>query len=189
MEEEIAEIESSLDENEEESDEQREEEWIHPCLPSNESNSLTLTLYDECYDPMDSFEISLFDEVDAFYTYGLDATMDDAYKDELSIVPYVKHEIISIAPTLECDGLHLSYHPKNRVENNTRVLVDHEQHDLYDSYILDVLHDPTENYFERGKFGCRNFHVTKTPLFWLKALKLFLFHLAMHVTLCFFDLS
>src|SRR4051812_21920658 len=136
---------------------------------------------------MDSFEISLFDEVDAFYTYGLDATMDDAYKDELSIVPYVKHEIVAIAPTLECDGLHLSYHPKNRVENNTRLLVGHEQHDLCDSYILDVVHDATENYFERGKFG-RNFHVTKTPLLMLKVLKLFLFHLPMLVTLCFHDL-
>src|SRR3954470_8636113 len=59
--EEIAETERSLDEKEEESDEQKEEEWRHPSLPSNESNSLTLTLY-ECYDPMDSFEISLFDE-------------------------------------------------------------------------------------------------------------------------------
>src|SRR3954463_10643467 len=58
MEEEIVEPESSLDEKEEESDEQKEEEWSHPCLPSNESTSLNLTLY-ECYDPMDSFEISL----------------------------------------------------------------------------------------------------------------------------------
>ena len=77
MDEEIAETESSLDEKEEESDEQKEEEWRHPCLPPNESNSLTPTLY-ECYDPMYCFEISLFDEVDAFSTYGLDATMDDA---------------------------------------------------------------------------------------------------------------
>src|SRR3954471_2174556 len=137
MEEEIAETGSSLDEKEEESDDQKEEEWIHPCLPSNESNSLNLTVY-ECYDPMDSFEIYLFDEVDAFYAYGRDATMDDAYGDELSIVPHVKHEIFAIAPTLECPiillksptpenfplikaqcvGLHLSYDPKNRVENN-----------------------------------------------------------------------
>src|SRR4051812_28550896 len=116
---------------------------------------------------MDSFELSLFEEVDAFYTFGHDATMDDAYKDELSIVPYVKHEIVAIAPALDCpiillkspttlenfaiieaqcDGLHLSYHPKNCVENNTRVLVGHEQHDLCDSYILDVVHDATENY-------------------------------------------
>src|ERR1041384_7517374 len=137
---------------------------------------------------MDSFELSLFEEVDAFYTFGHDATMDDSYKDELSIVPYVKHEIVAIAPTPQCDGLHLSYHPKNRVENNTRVLVSHEQHDLCESYILDVVHDATENYFERGKFGCRNFPVTKTPLFMLKVLKLLLFHLLMPVTLCFHDL-
>ena len=67
VEEEITEPESSLDEKEEESDEQKEEEWSsYPCLPSNESNSLTLTLYDcppclpkedECYVPVDSLEI------------------------------------------------------------------------------------------------------------------------------------
>ena len=67
VEEEIAETRSLLDENEEESDEQREEEWSsYPYLPSNESNSLTHTLFEnecyinECYDPLDSFEISLF---------------------------------------------------------------------------------------------------------------------------------
>ncbi|KAK1667052.1 hypothetical protein QYE76_055211, partial [Lolium multiflorum] len=66
-EEEIDELESSLDEKEEESDEQKEEEWIsYPCQPSNESNSLSLTLFDcppclpkevECYVPVDSLEI------------------------------------------------------------------------------------------------------------------------------------
>ncbi|KAK1650096.1 hypothetical protein QYE76_067901 [Lolium multiflorum] len=66
-EEEIDEPESSLDEKEEESDEQKEEEWIsYPCQPSNESNSLSLTLFDcppclpeevECYVHVDSLEI------------------------------------------------------------------------------------------------------------------------------------
>ena len=46
MEEEIVETSCSLDEKVEESDEQKEEEWSHPCLPSNKSNSLTLTWYD-----------------------------------------------------------------------------------------------------------------------------------------------
>src|SRR3954467_13135593 len=82
---------------EEESDEQKEEEWSYPCLPSNESNSLNLTLY-ECYYPMDYFEISLFGEVDAFYAFDQDAIVDVAYEDELSIVPYIKHEIFAIAP-------------------------------------------------------------------------------------------
>ena len=81
MEEEIDETVSSLDEkDEEESEEQKEEERIdHPCPPSNESNSSTHTLfnfpsclpkdecYDDCYDPLDSFEMSLFDEIDACY--------------------------------------------------------------------------------------------------------------------------
>src|SRR4051812_34699116 len=100
MEEEIAEPERSVDEKEE-SGKQKEEECSHPFLPSNESNSLNPTLY-ECYDPMDSFEISLFDEVDAFYTFGHDVTMDDAYEDELAIVPHVKDKIVAIAPTLNC---------------------------------------------------------------------------------------
>ena len=114
MEEEIDETVSSLDEkDEEESEEQKEEERIsYLCPPSNESNSLTHTLFnfpsclpedecyvDDCYDPLDSFEISLFDELDACYDYGHDATMNDAYGDELAIVPYVKNEIVAIAPT------------------------------------------------------------------------------------------
>src|SRR4051812_36134205 len=108
---------------------------------------------------MDSFELSLFDEVAAFYTRGHDAIMNDAYGDELPIVPRLEHEIVG-----------------------------HEQHDLCDSYIFDVFHDATENYFERGKFGCRNFHGTKTPLLMLKVFKLFFFHLPMLVTLFFHDL-
>ena len=109
--------------------------------------------------------------------------MDDACGDEFAIVPYVKHEIFAIAPTLDCpiillkpsthfpdnfalikahcDGLRLSSDPKECIENNTHVLLGHEQHDLCDSYILDVVHDATENYFERGNFCCRNFLVTK----------------------------
>src|SRR4051812_5565799 len=137
---------------------------------------------------MDSFEMSLFDEVDAFYTCGHDAIMNDAYRDELAIVPHVKNKIVAISPTLDCpiillkspthipenfvlikaqcDGLHLSYDPIDGVENYTHVLVGHEQHDLCDNYILYGVHDASGNYFERGKFDCRNFHVTKTPLFY-----------------------
>ena len=66
--------------------------------------------------------------------------------------------------------------------------VDHDKNVLHDSYIIDFVHDAIENYFERGKYGCRNFHPTKTPLFMLKVLKLFLFYLAMLVTMCLFDL-
>ena len=38
---------------------------------------------------------------------------------------------------------------------------------LCDSYIIEFEYYPTCNYYERGKYGCRNFHVTKLPLFML----------------------
>ena len=112
MEEEIDETMSSLDEkDDEESEEQKEEEWIsYPCPPSNESNSSTHTLfnfpsclpkddcYDDCYDPVDSLEIPLFD--DACYACGQDANMNCVYGDECAIVLYVKNEIVAIAPNI-----------------------------------------------------------------------------------------
>ena len=41
---------------------------------------------------------------------------------------------------------------------------------------------------ERGKYGCSSSHVTKTPLFMLKVVKLLVFHLPMLDTLCYSDL-
>ena len=54
--------------------------------------------------------------------------------------------------------------------------------------IFGMLHYATENYYERGKFGCRSFHGTETPLYVLKVLKLLLFYLPMLVTLFFVNL-
>ena len=112
MEEGIDETMGSLDEkDDEESEEQKEEEWVsYPCPPSNESNPPTHTLFnvrsflpkdeyhDNCYDPIDSFEISLFDELDDCYACP-DANLNYAYGDELAIDPYVKNDFIVIAPT------------------------------------------------------------------------------------------
>ena len=46
------------------------------------------------------------------------------------------------------------------------VFLDHDKHALCDNYVIEFVHDATENYYERGKYGCRNFYVTKTPLFY-----------------------
>ena len=59
------------------------------------------------------------------------------------------------------------------------VPLNHDKHALCDSYVVEFIYDATENYYERGKYGCRNFYVTKIPLFMLKLLKLFLFYLPM----------
>ena len=41
---------------------------------------------------------------------------------------------------------------------------------FFDSYIVEFAYDPTCNYYEGGKYGRRNFHVTKLPLFMLRLL-------------------
>ena len=48
--------------------------------------------------------------------------------------------------------------------------VDPEENILCDSYIVEFDYDPTYNYYDRGKYGCRNFHVTKLPLVMLRLL-------------------
>ena len=39
----------------------------------------------------------------------------------------------------------------------------------HDSYIVEFIHDATENYYEGGTYACRNCNNIKFPLFMLKA--------------------
>ena len=48
--------------------------------------------------------------------------------------------------------------------------VDRVENILCDSYFVEFSYDPTCNYYERWKYGCRNFHVTKLPLVMLRLL-------------------
>src|ERR1041385_839064 len=63
--------------------------------------------------------------------------------------------------------------------------VDHGNNFLCDIYIVEFIHDPTENYYERGTYAHRYFNNIKFTLFMLKALKLHLFCLPMLISLCF----
>src|SRR3990170_3452392 len=180
MEEEIAETVSSLDEkDDEESEEQKEEEQIdHPCPPFDESNSLSHTLFnfpsclpkDECHDPLDSFEISLFDELDDCYACGHDANMNDAYGDELAIIHYVKNEIVAIAPTHDSPVIFLNS-PNYTISEKFALIKYYIDglpftvaHDNLDEYNMHVFAAPTCNYYERG--------ITSPPLYVSNAIKL-----------------
>ena len=55
---------------------------------------------------------------------------------------------------------------------------------LCDSYFVEFEYDPTCNYYERGKHGWRNFHVTKLPLFMLRLLSSLCSSLHMLVFTC-----
>ena len=64
------------------------------------------------------------------------------------------------------------------------MLIYHEKNDLCDGYIVEFIHDATENYYEGGTYACRNCNNVKSPLYVLKVLKLCLFYLPMQVDSC-----
>ena len=111
--------------------------------------------------------------------FDCDYNMPPIFDDENNNDSY----FVEFAPTTTTNKIDYAY-----VESNNFMHETHDKNALCDSYIVEFVHDATENYYERGKCGCRNFHVTKIPLFVLKVLKLFLLHLPMLVVLCFNDL-
>ena len=66
--------------------------------------------------------------------------------------------------------------------------VDHEEKILCDSYIIEFDYDPTCNYYERGKYGCRNFHVTKLPHVMLRSSMFYSFSFHMLGISCLYSL-
>ena len=74
------------------------------------------------------------------------------------------------------------------VSSKFSMLVDHEKNALGAGYIVEFIHDATENYYERGTYACRNCNNVKFPLYVLKFLKLCLLCHPMLVDYCFHKL-
>ena len=68
--------------------------------------------------------------------------------------------------------------------NKNSMQVDHEKNALGAGYIVEFIHDATENYYVGGTYACRNCNNIKFPLYVLKVLKLCLFYLPMLVDYC-----
>ncbi len=68
--------------------------------------------------------------------------------------------------------------------NKISMLMYHEKNDLCDGYIVEFIHDATENYYEGGTYACRSCNNIKFPLYALKILKLCLFCFPMLVDYC-----
>ena len=64
------------------------------------------------------------------------------------------------------------------------MLVDHKNNALCDGYIVEFIHDPTENYYERGSYASTYCNNIKFPLYALKVLNLCLFCLPILVDYC-----
>ena len=68
--------------------------------------------------------------------------------------------------------------------NKFSMLVGHERNYLCDGYIVEFIHDATENYYEGGNYAFTYCNNIKFPLFMLKVLKLHLVCLPMLVDSC-----
>ena len=68
--------------------------------------------------------------------------------------------------------------------NKISMLMYHEKNALCDIYIVEFIHDATENYYERGTCALTCCNNIKFPLYVLKVLKLCLFCLPMLVDYC-----
>ena len=95
--------------------------------------------------------------------YGQDANINYDYGDELAIIPYVKHEIVAIAPTHDIPIIFLNS-PDYTISEKFALIKDNidelhftTTHDDFDEYNMHVLAAPTCNYYERG--------TTSTPLY------------------------
>ena len=112
---------------------------------------------------------AMFDEYDIFCPPSFD---EQIYYDE------------SMPPIYDdyCDDTYAIKKKFAYVESSKfSMLVDHEKNVLGAGYIVEFIHDATENYYEGGTYACRNCNNVKFHLYVLKILKLCLFYLPMLV--------
>lgn len=100
---------------------------------------------------------------------------------QLDYANQVSHDsyFVEFAPTI-IDENKFAYVESNKIS----MLVGHEKNALCDRYIVEFIHDATENYYERGSYAYIYFNNIKFPFFVLKLLKLYLFYLPMLVDSC-----
>ena len=94
---------------------------------------------------------------------------------------YTSHDnyFVEFAPTIPNEK-NFAYVESNKFS----MLVDHDKNSLDAGYIVEFIHDATENYDEGATYACRNCNNVKFPPYVLKILKLCLFYLPMLVDYC-----
>ena len=121
--------------------------------------------------------------------------MNYAYGDELAIVPYVKNEIVAIAPTHDSSLIFLDS-PNYIISEKFALSKDQIDgwpvtvaHDNFDRDNMHVLYTPTCNYYERGTTSLPlsvsntiKLHETAYAMYWplLDVHELFFYDMPMH---------
>ena len=116
------------------------------------------------FKPHDEYEInnSVFNNIES--GFGRVSTLDPTYLENVqSYGIFDKSGFGEIMTSVNVN-------PTILEECQLRMHVDRVENMLCDSYIVEFSYDPTCNYYERGKYGCRNFYVSKLPLVMLRLL-------------------
>ena len=114
------------------------------------------------FNPPDEFENNVYNNIES--GFGRVSTLDPTYLENVQSYGIFDKSGFGEVMTL------VNVNPTILEECQLRMHVDRVENMLCDSYIVEFTYDPTCNYYERGKYGCRNFHVTKLPLVMLRLL-------------------
>jgi len=95
------------------------------------------------------------------------------------IMPIKYHMFFEFSPTT-IDEKKFAYVESSKIS----MLMNHEKNILRDSYIVELIHDATEIYYERGTYAFTYRNNIKFSLYVSKVLKSFLFCLSMLVDSC-----
>ena len=99
-------------------------------------------------------KIVIYDDYcDDMYAININDNHETCHHDFSFQLYYSSHDnyFVEFAPTI--------IHEKNFVcveSNKISMLVDHEKNALGSGYIVEFIHDATENYYEGGVYACRN---------------------------------
>ena len=149
-------------------------------------------LGDAMFDEDDMFSPPSFDE-QIYYDESMPPIYDDYCDDTYAINNNDNHETCHLDLNFQSHDSYFvesaptTIHEKKFAyvdSNKNSMLVDHEKNALCDGYIVEFIHDATENYYEGGTYACRNCNDINFPLYVLKVLKLCLFCLPMLVDYC-----
>src|SRR3954470_19691742 len=144
------------------------------------------------FDEDDIFCPQSFDE-QIYYDESMPPIYDDYCDDTYALKNNDNHETCHLNLNFQSyDSYFVEFAPTTIHEKNfayvesskNSMLVDHEKNDLGSGYIVEFIHDATENYYEGRIYACRNWNNIKFPLYVLKILKLCLFYLPMQVDSC-----
>src|SRR3954463_11111897 len=148
------------------------------------SNDNALLCYDDVITPIYGYNKDIYDirrnyPYESCHNHGGNYSLVENHLPNTQLIYSVQVVYDSPTPTItnEKDYAHVE-------SKSTLLHVDHGNNALCDTYIVEFIRDPTENYYEKGTYAYRYSNNIKFPLFMVNILKLCLFCLPMLVGLC-----